>query len=342
MRIDPIDSAGVMLTYRCSSRCKHCFVACGPEWNCEMSREDIVTILSGIKEINRKYEIPQSKDILRQGVHFTGGETFLNFPLLVFAIQRAQDIGVPVSHVETNASWCTDREQARARWKALQDLGVKRIWISCTLFHAESIPLNRVRLGISTASDVFGPGNVIVSKRKCISRLAEFDADKTVEVDKWIDRYGEEKAGQILRDSYWHLPTGRAGPQLCRFLDTAPAEEFKGEACRAEIVESRQAHFDPFGNYIPNVCGGLSIGDARDLPSFYESFRTEYLPLIDLLVAGGPYGLMELAEKEVAYRQRPEGYIGKCHLCVDVRKHMVEEGEDRRELAPKSFYEHLS
>ena len=84
------------------------------------------------------------------------------------------------------------------------------------------------------------------------------------------------------------------------------------------------------------------MGDARDLPSFYESFRTEYLPLIDLLVGEGPYGLMELAEKEVGYRQRPEGYIGKCHLCVDVRKHMVEEGEDRRELAPKSFYEHLS
>ena len=52
--------------------------------------------------------------------------------------------------------------------------------------------------------------------------------------------------------------------------------------------------------------------------------------------------MMKLAKKEHAYQEREDGYIGKCHLCIDVRKHIVETGGRYKELAPRFFYDSLS
>jgi hypothetical protein len=36
----------------------------------------------------------------------------------------------------------------------------------------------------------------------------------------------------------------------------------------------------------------------------------------------------------------PDGYAGKCHLCVDVRRHLVRRG-GFPELRPAAFYENI-
>lgn len=40
---------------------------------------------------------------------------------------------------------------------------------------------------------------------------------------------------------------------------------------------------------------------------------------------------------EYGYIQQNDGYVGKCHLCVDVRKHLIKYS-DFDELRPKEFY----
>jgi hypothetical protein len=54
--------------------------------------------------------------------------------------------------------------------------------------------------------------------------------------------------------------------------------------------------------------------------------------------------LLELARR-YGYREREEGYLSKCHLCADIRRHLVhaatEAGESFSELAPAEFYEQL-
>ncbi|NOX44407.1 MAG: hypothetical protein GXO72_01530, partial [Caldiserica bacterium] len=40
------------------------------------------------------------------GLHFTGGEPFLNFELLLELVGIAADLGIPGIFVETNAFWC--------------------------------------------------------------------------------------------------------------------------------------------------------------------------------------------------------------------------------------------
>ena len=44
--------------------------------------------------------------------------------------------------------------------------------------------------------------------------------------------------------------------------------------------------------------------------------------------------------REFGYQEREEGYISKCHLCVDIRRHLARSGEFK-ELRPRQFYEHL-
>jgi hypothetical protein len=41
---------------------------------------------------------------------------------------------------------------------------------------------------------------------------------------------------------------------------------------------------------------------------------------------------------DYGYEELPDGYAGKCHLCVDVRRHLVEHGEFA-ELRPRAFYD---
>jgi hypothetical protein len=54
----------------------------------------------------------------------------------------------------------------------------------------------------------------------------------------------------------------------------------------------------------------------------------------------GPYGLFEWVCENYGYEQLESGYAGKCHLCVDVRKHLVNE-DHFTELNPVEFYSNV-
>jgi hypothetical protein len=108
-----------------------------------------------------------------------------------------------------------------------------------------------------------------------------------------------------------------------------------------EILYAHHSHFDLYGNYISWFCGGLTIGDWHNLPRILDDFKARrFPPLIDILIRKGPFGLFELGKEEYGYQELLEGYTGKCHLCVDVRKHLSEQG-DFQELRPKEFYENI-
>jgi hypothetical protein len=50
-------------------------------------------------------------------------------------------------------------------------------------------------------------------------------------------------------------------------------------------------------------------------------------------------GFLQFAE-DSDYREHREGYLSKCHLCADMRKHLIEKGEFQ-ELKPVEFYTYL-
>ncbi len=224
---EPI-SGGLLLSYKCTAECRHCMYGCSPKWRGDwISQEDLINILSGLAhKIKPSPWGPQTVS-LNYGLHFTGGEPFLNFELLLKAVEIAHELKLPSSFVETNCYWCTNDCVTREKLELLKEKGLKGVLISVN-----------------------------------------------------------------------------------------------------------------YGNYLPGYCGGISLGDCRNLDkTLHEGIDLEERPVLSFLVSGDLGGLFQFA-KDFGYQESPEGYLSKCHLCLDLRKHLVSKKEFE-ELTPKEFYLHL-
>ena len=320
---------GIIMTYKCQCACKHCLYNCGPKWREWISREVLHDALRAIRTWDHRVQ-----------VHLTGGEPFLNFPLLLEAVRIGAELGIP-PYVETNAGWCLREAEVAEKLVALREAGLNAILISCSPFHAEKIPPVRTLLGIRKALEIFGREKVIVYLPHCVDQMQMFDLERTIPLERYVERFGLKRAQRILWDGYGIIPGGRSGYTLGHLVEKRPASAFRGQNCWEEILYAHHSHFDLYGNYISWFCGGLAVGDWHDLPQILSDFRNGNYPrIIDLLVAGGPLRLLEMAKEEYGYRELPEGYAGKCHLCVDVRRHLSAHG-DFPELRPTEFYSNI-
>ena len=271
-------------------------------------------------------------------VHITGGEPFLNFPLLLHAVETAVELEIPV-YVETNAGWCVKKELTRRQFQALKDVGLSQILISCSPFHAETIPPSRTYTAIEIAIEIFGYRNVIVYLPEWLEHIGRFGAAEPVPLQRYIEAYGRAEAGKLFWNGYGLIPGGRSGYRLGDLVEGRPYEAFHDQNCQREILYAHHSHFDLYGHFISGFCGGLTVGAWKDLPGVLSDFSAgRYPALIDLLIRSGPYGLAELAIDQFGYTPIDKGYVGKCHLCVDVRRYLVEHGSFD-ELQPVGFYD---
>ncbi|NIS82989.1 MAG: radical SAM protein [Anaerolineales bacterium] len=321
---------GIILTYQCHSGCKHCLYNCGPRWEREpMSPQTLEEALDAVTLWSHP---PQ--------VHLTGGEPFLHFDLLLQGVQQAVVRRI-TCYVETSASWCTDEKEAVERFARLRDAGLQAVLISCSPFHAEKIPPARTLKAVQAALAIFGPRGVIVYQPEYLELIQRFDLDRPTPLTRYEEVFGDAALQRILWQGYGIISGGRSGYQLGRYVPRKPAESFRGMGCAGAILYAHHSHFDLYGNYISGFCGGLSVGSWRVLSQVLEDFQAgRYPSLIEELVERGPHGLYEMAQRRFDYRPLSEGYAGKCHLCVDVRRHLVE-AEDFPELKPRGFYEHV-
>lgn len=329
MELVPQD-IGVILTYQCNSACKHCLYNCGPRWEREpMSEENLSAALDAVVSWPRP---PQ--------VHLTGGEPFIHFDLLLHGVHEAVSRGI-ACYVETSASWCVDEQETIARFRTLREAGLQAVLISCSPFHAEKIPPVRTLRAIQAVMEVFGGRGLIVYQAEYLNLIQRHDVDLPMPLSHYEQEFGREEAGRILWQAYGIISGGRSGYALGHLVPSYPAETFARATCANEILYAHHSHFDLYGNYISGFCGGLSIGSWRDLPQVIEDFRARRYPdLIQILISKGPYGLSLYAMDKFDYETRSVGYAGKCHLCVDVRRHLVEQGEFP-ELQPHGFYEQI-
>lgn len=330
--IAPIDSGGIMLSYKCNCRCAHCLYACGPEWRGSMDFSDVGRIFEGLLKTSPRL----------RGFHLAGGEPFLDFERLLRVQRLATEFRIPVEYVETNAGWCADERSTRDRLEQLRDAGLACLLVSCSPFHAESVPLDRVTMAVEVGYDVFGPNGVIVWVPEFYRELSRIRTKGTITLSEYVESVGESGARYAVRSGYSLITGGRLGYGLGNLYERRPAERCQGEHCRAELLESGHAHFDPYGNLIPAFCSGISLGDSRDLETMFADFDLDRLPIVKILAAGGPFALYEFAVHHHRFKPLAEGYVGKCHLCVDVRRWIKQHSSEFGELAPDSFYENLS
>jgi len=324
-------SGGLLLSYKCTSRCKHCLYACSPKWKGDwLSIEDAETILGQLAARWRGKYLYSGRIGVNQGLHFTGGEPFLNFDLLLEVTTIARRLGIPSTFVETNCFWCKDDRITRERLLQLRDAGLEGILISANPFVVEQVPFERIQRGARISVEVFHE-NAIIYQMFFYEQFSRMGLTGTLPFGKYM-----REAGYGLRYAEL-LPGGRVPYKLTHLFQKYSAQHFFTASCKRELIRDWHIHIDNYCNYIPGYCAGISLGDARDLDAICQGIDLDELPVLAALLTS----MKELYElgKQFGYQEQ-EGYVSKCHLCLDIRRHLSRVGQFK-ELQPKEFYEHL-
>jgi len=327
-------SAGLLLSYKCSCACKHCMYACGPRWDAALiSEADIRKYLSQLSGRIEPSPYGPSKIDLNSGLHFTGGEPFLNFELLVKAAEIAYELGIPSTFAETNCFWCENDDVTEDRLRQLKQAGLNGLLVSVNPFIIEHVPFERTERAIKIGRQVFGQ-NAIVYQMFFYRQFKGLGVDGTVSFEDYVDRAGLEG----LRYAEL-IPMGRLPYRLGHLFRRQGAESFFGQSCEARLTSPYHIHIDNYGNYIGGFCAGISLGDAHKLDLIFRGIDLAERPVLKAVVTG----MKELYKlgKEYGYEDLPEGYVSACHLCMDIRKHLVRQTDEFIELRPRQMYSYI-
>ncbi len=331
LKIPPFTSGGLILSYQCSNICRHCIYASSPRWEDWMTEQDLEYFLSQIKQF-----APDQR-----GLHIAGGEPFLNFEVTLRAVELCIEYGVPLQYVETNAFWCEDDDLTVYQLNLLRESGLPAILISASPFHNEFIPFERVDRAVTIGREIYGPYNVLIYTAYFYEQLQDYNPNSKIPFNRYLNTIGYEQAAQSFITHYGLVPCGRAASQLNFLFQKKPAEAFFNDNCIHEITNPEHIHIDPYGNYIVSLCAGISLGDAHHLREIFEGIDLQERPIIEILATSGVEGLLKLAQDQFDFQPSPEGYIAKCHLCQDIRAHIVQMTDQFEELTPVEFYRNL-
>lgn len=327
-------SCGILLTYKCTGTCKHCMYASSPQWDADwLSSENAKLIFDQLA--GRIQSAPYGEDVIgiNYGIHFTGGEPFLNFDKLLELTTLAGEYKIPSRFVETNCAWCTDDTVTRRKFRQLKKTGLHGVLISVNPFILEYVPFERTQRAVRISRQIFHR-NAIVYQDFFYHLFKRFDLTETLRFEEFMRK---------APDSFYYielLPMGRAAYELSYLHRKYPARAFFGMSCREELTREWHVHIDNYCNYLPGYCAGTTLGDARKLDSLLQGIDLEEHPLLDAMVTDLK-NLYDIAVENFKYQDLIDGYVSKCHLCLDIRKHIAEQTDEFKELQPRAFYAHL-
>jgi len=309
--------------------------ACSPKWKADwINRDDAEKILAQFgRAFKKAHPLGFDRVGVNLGLHFTGGEPFLNYGLLLDMVKTARRLEIPSTFVETNCFWSIDDETTRKKLIELRNAGLHGILISVNPFILEYVPFERTERAIRISAEIFG-GNVMVYQEFFWHQFEALRIKDTLSFQRYLQRAGAASLQYVEL-----IPMGRACYRLAHLYGKHLADGFFGESCLEELTRPWHVHADNYCNYITGYCAGISLGDARSLDCILQEMELDDYPAIARLVS--PKGLGKLYEfgvKEFRYREVAEGYVSKCHLCVDIRKHIAQQTDEFRELRPREFY----
>ncbi len=329
-------SGGLMLSYKCPIECKHCMYACSSKWKGDwISANQLELSLPQLAKVIQPSPYGRQYMSLNHGLHFSGGEPFLNFELLLKAVEISESLKIPSTFVETNCFWCKNDDLTRKRLLSLKKKGLKGIMISVNPFYAEFVPFEKTDRCIQISQDVFGP-NVMVYQMEYYRRFKQLGITERLSIEDYLKLTREES----LTDRVELFLMGRATEQLAGLYPGYPSNRFFNTSCQPDFLRSWHNHFDNYGNFMPGYCGGISLGSWFEMDQLIEEgIDLENRPVLKHLVNEDMRGLLNFA-LDMSYSELSEGYVSKCHLCLDIRKYLASSG-DFEELKPIQFYEQL-
>lgn len=321
MLIGKLNSGGLIVSYACSSACSHCLYKSSPKRDKSYMTSDIAEkIFAKIAKLGCN------------SVHIGGGEPFLKPEMLFKITPLAGRHGVSIDYVETNASWW-EEQKAKNILAKCNSYGINSLLVSISPFHNEFIPFSKTKSLISACKK--SGINVFPWISDFACDLSQFDKNTPHTATEYKEKFGENYFFYAL-SRYSVRFNGRAAESFAESLSKYSADEIISlyDSSCFELFNTNHFHIDLYGNYLPGLCAGLSI-DFNDLG---QNLREEKYPLINLLSSKGINGIYELAKKDFSYEARGK-FIGKCHLCLDIRKKLFSKKAFLNELKPQEFYE---
>lgn len=193
---DPF-SGGLILSYKCNSQCKHCMYACSPRWKADwISERDAERILAQLAGKVQRSPLGPDAIGINHGLHFTGGEPFLNFDLLLKVTEMAHKLKIPSTFVETNCFWCIDDETTRKKLTRLKDAGLHGILVSVNPFILEYVPFERTERAIRISEDIFD-GNVITYQEFFYHQFKRLNIKGSLSFEEYLQKAGTRSLSYI-------------------------------------------------------------------------------------------------------------------------------------------------
>lgn len=326
LRIPPLRSGGLMLSYQCDLRCRHCNYNARPgagQWMSEAMLDLVLDTLAGERGLI--------------DIHIGGGEATLNPQLLETAIRRAQAKNIRLSYLETNGNYAVSVEAARDVFRPLKEAGLGAVLVSVSPYHNETIPLNHTLNCLQAAVEVFGHDSVFPWLSHFIPMLGKMDPDVPHNLDEFFAANDiEPESGELLR-LFPLSPGGRVPTGLRRCFHPQPAETFRIGHCLDTLTGTDHFHIDPDGNLFTGHCPGIITARVPDL---HHEKNPDQDPVFIAVALGGPHALMETARRLYGFEESDDGYISPCDLCLQSRKCLIENDPERwHELGPLTYYQ---
>ena len=160
--------------------------ACSPKWKGDwVTKEKLEEGLPILARYIKSSPYGHENMSLNHGLHFSGGEPFLNFELLLKATEIAEELRIPSTFVETNCSWCKDDTFTRNRLQFLKEKGLKGIMISVNPFYAEYVPFERTDRCIRISQQVFGQ-NVMVYQMEYYRQFKRLGITGKISIEDYL------------------------------------------------------------------------------------------------------------------------------------------------------------
>ncbi len=286
----------ILVTNRCNATCDHCAPASGPRDRTELSRNEIFSCISQASETAAKSG---------QHLGISGGEPFLNYPLLLDVVDFASQRGFRVS-VTTNGFWARSVEIAIEKLRPLRVRGLSAMSISRSPFHARFIPVDRVRNTLEAAAELGLRIHIkaVVTRSFPLSRLLAGLDDAAARADALVQTipvYPFGRASEKVPESELYLRPG------------IPMLPCPGPALT----------INPAGVAMPCCNPGgegdlLRLGNVRDqgLAELRQRFHQD--PVMRIIHEHGPgYVVSAIRGRGLGHKLRDD-YVGVCHLCGQI------------------------
>jgi hypothetical protein len=292
----------MVLTYRCTYECDHCFLHCGPQQPGAMTLAEMEGLLEQaaiIEGVGKAF--------------FEGGEPMLYYPLVQKGLERAGGLGLSTGMV-TCGYFATTVPDGEMWLRPLKAAGLRTLEVSMDRLHGEGDAHAHAR-NLADAGNNLGLEVSVISV--CDPREAECR-------EAPLPRTGEEPTPAMLR--------GRAAHQLVEGLELQHMGALT-ECPFEELEAPTRVHVDPYGNV--HICQGILVGNVWEtsLAQIVNGYNPHEHPILGPLIEGGPDALAT----RTGVGQDGQ-YATECHACYEIRRILRAEPEYRKFLGPNQVY----